>query len=240
MQMEAGILEMDQAYVRVHLNTKKVAGFPMTYTLYEQPVGAFLDALASSEPTPGGGSVAGFSGAMAAGLLSMVCSITLKKKNQDPEGEALREIHTRAEALRQSLQQLTQDDIEVFDRLSAAYKLPRTTDADAASRKSAIQTVTRQAAEVPLQTAHQTVALLPLCRELVHRCGRLLVSDVGVAAFLIRSTVHTALLNVEINLTSLEDAIFVRQVRAQMGDLTAGLDEEVEKIAEIVRNRMNS
>ncbi|NJN66208.1 MAG: cyclodeaminase/cyclohydrolase family protein [Chloroflexaceae bacterium] len=212
----------------------------MTYPIYEQSVGAFLDALASSEPTPGGGSVAGFSGAMAAGLLSMVCAITLKKKNHDPEGETLQQILTQAETLRQSLQKLTQDDIEVFDRLSAAYKLPRTTDADAASRKSAIQTVTRQAAEVPLQTAHQAAALLPLCRELAHLSGRLLVSDVGVAALLVRATVRAALLNVEINLTSLEDAMFVRQVRAQMADLTAGLDEEVEKIGEAVRNRMNS
>jgi len=45
-------------------------------------VDQFLDALASSEPVPGGGSGAALAGALAAGLLSMVCNLTIGKKGK--------------------------------------------------------------------------------------------------------------------------------------------------------------
>jgi formiminotetrahydrofolate cyclodeaminase len=211
----------------------------MTDTLNEQTIDTFLGALASSAPTPGGGSVAGLSGAMAAGLISMVCALMIGKKQfAEIEGE-VRGIQDRAEGLRRDLQSLAQADIEIFGRLSAAYKLPRTTEADAASRQAAIQKVTRLAAEVPLRTATAAAALIPLCTSLASRCSRLIVSDIGVAALLARATVQSAILNIEINLSGLEDTRFVRETRAQIEDLIIGLAEETEGILTIVRGRIN-
>lgn len=211
----------------------------MANELGQKYIDTFLDELASGAPTPGGGSVAALTGAMAAGLISMVCALTIGKKQfADFEDEA-RAIQKRAEELRREFQNLAQDDIEVFSRLAAAYKLPRTTDADAASRRAAIQMVTRHATEVPLRVARAATMLLPFCTTLANRCGRLVVSDVGVAAALVRATVQSALLNVEINLTSLEDQIYVREVRAQMEDLSIGLVDETSGVLEIVRNRIN-
>jgi formiminotetrahydrofolate cyclodeaminase len=211
----------------------------MSDALNEQTIETFLGTLASSAPTPGGGSVAGLSGAMAAGLVSMVCALTIGKKQfAEIEGE-VRGIQDRAEGLRRELQALAQEDIEVFGRLSMAYKLPRITDADAASRQAAIQKVTRIAAGVPLRTAQAAAALMPLCTSLASRCSRLIVSDIGVAALLARATVQSAVLNVEINLSGLEDKIFVREARAQIEDMVIGLGEETEGILNIVRSRIN-
>ena len=204
-----------------------------------QPVGVFLDALASRAPTPGGGSVAALSGAMAAGLVSMVCALTIGKKQYAALEEEVRATQERAEALRHELQLLAQQDIEVFGRLAVAYKLPRTTDADAASRQAAIQQVTHQAAVVPLRTALASAAVLPLCTALAAHVGRLIVSDLGVAALLARASVQSAVLNIEINLAGLEDQRFVRETRAQIADLTIGLGEETEGIVAIVRGRIN-
>lgn len=211
----------------------------MSEPIATQPAGAFLDALASSAPTPGGGSVAAFSGAMAAGLVSMVCNLTIGKKQFAEHDEELRAILARSEALRQELQSLADEDIAVFGRLSAAYKLPRTTDADAAMRQAAIQKVTRQAADVPLRVAQAAAALLPLCTALANRCSRLIVSDVGVAAVLVRATVQSAILNVEINLSGLDDQIYVRGTRAQLEDLVIGMSEETDGVVTIVRGRIN-
>ena len=211
----------------------------MSEPIATQTAGAFLDALASSAPTPGGGSVAAFSGAMAAGLVSMVCNLTIGKKQFAEYEEELRAILARSEALRQELQSLADEDIAVFGRLSAAYKLPRTTDADAATRQAAIQKVTRQAADVPLRVAQAAAALLPLCTTLSNRCSRLIVSDVGVAAVLVRATVQSAILNVEINLSGLDDQIYVRETRAQLEDLVIGLSEETDGVMAIVRGRIN-
>ncbi len=205
----------------------------------EQPIGAFLDALASNAPAPGGGSAAALAGAMAAGLVSMVCAFTIGKKQYAAIEDEVRGLHARAEALRQELQQLAAQDIEVFERLSAAYKLPRTTDADAATRQAAIQHVTRQATEVPLRVAQAAASIIPLCTALAPRVGRLIVSDIGVATVLARATVQSAILNIEINLAGLEDQRFVRETRAQVEDLTIGLSEEAEGIIAIVRSRIN-
>lgn len=211
----------------------------MSEPIESQSVGAFLDALASNAPAPGGGSVAALSGAMAAGLVSMVCALTIGKKQFAEFEDELRGIHDRAETLRKQLQDLAQEDVAVFSRLSATYKLPRVTDADAATRQAAIQTVTRAAAEVPMRVAQAAAALLPLCTALSSRCSRLIVSDVGVAAILARATVQSAILNIEINLSGLEDQIYVRQTRARLADLVIGLSEETDGVIEIVRNRIN-
>ncbi len=161
----------------------------MTEHILDQPIRQFLGQLASKAPTPGGGSVAALSGAMAAGLITMVCDLTIgKSQHADFEAEA-QSLREQAEVLRSELEQLAQADVDVFNNLMAAYRLPRTTDADAASRRAAIQKVTRQASEVPLRIARAAVGLLPLCAPLARQGARAAVSDVGVAALLIQSTV---------------------------------------------------
>lgn len=211
----------------------------MSERLLDNTVGQFLDQLASNAPTPGGGSVAALTGAMAAGLVTMVCDLTIgKKQYAEFEAEA-RGIRERAEASRADLQELAQADIDVFGQLSAVYKLPRTTEADAASRRAAIQKVMRQATEVPLRTARAVVALLPLCAPLARNGNRTAVTDVAAAALLIRAAVPAALVNVDGNLTILEDQIFVREARAQADDLLIGLDEEVEEVLSLTRARIS-
>jgi formiminotetrahydrofolate cyclodeaminase len=208
--------------------------------LLDTTVRAFLDELASGTPTPGGGSVAAITGAMAAGLITMVCDLTIGKKQYAEFEDEARSIRERAEALRSNLQQLAQDDIDVFNRLMAAYKLPRTTEADAASRRAAIQEMTKQATDVPLRTARAIVSLLPLCMPLMQRGNRTALGDVGAAALLIKSAAPAALLNVESNVQVLEDQMFVRNARAQAEDLTAGLDEEVAQALEVMRKRLTT
>ncbi|MBP1465949.1 cyclodeaminase/cyclohydrolase family protein [Candidatus Chloroploca sp. M-50] len=211
----------------------------MTASLDHQSLGTFLDTLASRAPTPGGGSVAALNGAMAAGLISMVCALTIGKAQYAAIEEDLRGIHDRAETLRRELQHLADQDIEAFERLSVAYRLPRTTEADAAVRRAAIQQVTRQAAEIPLRTAQAAAALIPLCTSLAPQVGRLIVSDIGVAILITKATIQSAILNVEINLAGLDDQQYVRETRASIEDLVANLNEKTEEIVAIVRDRIN-
>lgn len=210
----------------------------MAEQAFDASVTAFLDSLASSAPAPGGGSAAALSGAMAAALVSMVCNLTIgKRRYADVEAE-MRDLLDRAEALRHEMQELAQADLEAFNRLSAAYKLPRTTDADIAIRRDAIQASLRRATEVPLRTARAAAAVLPLCPAVADRGNQAAVSDVGVAALLAQAAVRLALLNVEINLRLLEDSIYIRQVRAEVERLTDGLAAEAERIVELVASKL--
>lgn len=212
----------------------------MTEQLLDKTVGQFLAELSSGTPTPGGGSVAALSGALAAGLITMVCDLTIgRKQYADFEGEA-RGLRERAGALQTELQTLAQDDITAFDSLTAVYKLPRTTDADAAARRAAIQKVLRHVTDIPLRSARAAAGLLPLCAPLARHGNRNAVSDVGVAVLLIRAAVPAALLNVDINLATMEDQFFVRETRAQVEDLLIGFEEEIQGVLTLVRERINS
>jgi formiminotetrahydrofolate cyclodeaminase len=212
----------------------------MSEQLLDQTMHQFLGELASAAPAPGGGSVAALTGAMAAGLLTMVCDLTIGKQAYAAFEDEARTIRARAERLRIELQLLLQADVEVFTRLMAAYKLPRATDADAANRKAAIQQATRAATEVPLHTAQATAALLPLCLPLARQGSRNAVSDVGVAAQLIRAAVPSALLNVDINLPALEDVRFVSETRDRVAEITGGLEQQVDRVLVAVQERIAS
>ncbi len=210
----------------------------MKEPVQQQSLETFLADLASHSPAPGGGSATAVNGAMAAALLSMVAAVMQKRDNEPAIMSELAAVQQQSETIRAELQALIEADIAAFHKLAAAYKLPRVTDADAATRRAAIQHLTRDATEVPLQIAHATARLLPICAVLARRATRLLVSDVGVAAAMIRATVEGALLSVEVNLASLEDQQFVRATRARAADLSVGLAEETGGIIEIVQQRI--
>ena len=205
---------------------------------FDAPVSTFLDQLASSAPAPGGGGAAALGGAMGAALVSMVCNLTVgKKRFADVEVE-MRDMLDRAEALRHELQQLAEADVEAFNRLSAAYKLPRITESDTAIRRDAIQASLRRATEVPLRTARAAAAILPLCPPVAERGNQAAVSDIGVAALFAHAAVRSALLNVEINLQLLDDRMYIRQVRAEVERLTDGLDAEAARVQELVLGKI--
>lgn len=210
----------------------------MSEHLLDRPLRQFLDELASNAPAPGGGSVAALTGAMAAGLLTMVCDLTIGKKAYAAFEDEARSIRTRAEALRAELQSYLQADVEVFTGLMDAYKLPKATEEEIARRKDAIQIATRAATEVPLRIAQAAAALLPLCGPLARQGSRNAVSDVGVAAQLIHAAVPSALLNVDINLPVLEDAQFAGDTRDAAAALTNGLDQQVDEVLGVVRERI--
>jgi formiminotetrahydrofolate cyclodeaminase len=201
-------------------------------------VPGFLDQLASSAPAPGGGGAAAVSGAMGAALVSMVCNLTIgRQRYAQVEGE-LREILDRAESLRAELQQLAEDDVVAFNRLSAAYKLPRVTESDIAIRRDAIQASLKRATEVPLRTARAAAAILPLCPPVAERGNQAAISDIGVAGLLAHAGVRSALLNVEINLRTIDDALYVNQVRTEVERLTENLGAEAEQVQQLVTRKI--
>ncbi len=200
----------------------------------------FLDTLASGAPTPGGGGAAAVAGAMAAALISMVCNLTLGRQRYAAVADEMQTLLERAETVRSELQQLADEDVVAFTRLSAAYKLPRVTDADVATRRDAIQAALRRATDVPLRTARTAAAVLPLCAPVAERGNQAAVSDVGVAVLLAQAAVRSALLNVDINLRTLEDQLYAQQVRSDVAQLTDGLHDAAEQIMKLVNSKLQS
>jgi formiminotetrahydrofolate cyclodeaminase len=93
----------------------------------ELQVNEFLDALASKEPVPGGGSGAALAGGLGAALVSMVCNLTIGKKNYEQAWEPLTELRGRSEALRARMVELLEADTQAYAKVMEAYRLPRDT-----------------------------------------------------------------------------------------------------------------
>src|SRR5580692_4585520 len=102
-------------------------------------VETFLDELASGRPTPGGGSAAAIMGAMGAALVSMVCNVTIGKKGYEGVEAEMRSVLAESERVRRRLTAMVAEDIDAFNSILAAYKLPKATDEDKALRAAAIQ-----------------------------------------------------------------------------------------------------
>ena len=122
-------------------------------TVMQEPIDQFLDRLASSAPTPGGGSAAAVMGAMGAALTSMVCNVTIGKKGLEGVEAPMLAVRAESARLQVRLTEMMAEDIAAFDGLMAAYKLPKATEEDKARRSAAIESSLRRATEVPLACA---------------------------------------------------------------------------------------
>jgi formiminotetrahydrofolate cyclodeaminase len=184
-------------------------------------IDAFLGALASDDPTPGGGAVAGLVGAAGAGLIEMVCSLTIGKAGYEEIDERMRAILAEAAAARTALLDLADRDATAFDGVMAAFKMPKDTDAQKAERSQAIQRGYESAAVVPLECAKAAAALMELAAEVTATGNAQASSDGSSAAQCLAAAVWCATYNVEINAAALKDAAKAQSLGDEVSALRA-------------------
>jgi len=208
--------------------------------MIKESVDSYLSAAASRSPAPGGGSVSALGGALGAAMSSMVANFTVGKKKYEDVQEEVKKILSESEECRLKLEELVEGDIEAYTRVSSAYSLPKETDEEKENRREEIARATKEAIAVPLEIASCCFRVLELCRRLVDIGNKRLISDVGVSVLLAWAALQGANLNVEINLSSLEDKSFVEEKRSVIRPLLAEgrmiLDEVAGKVKkEIVK-----
>ena len=186
-------------------------------------VGELLKALASPDPTPGGGTASAIAGAMGASLLIMVTSLAKSKTNTDDEKAALGAAKRALEPLTAELMRLADADSDAFDQVMATYRRPKATDDEKAARSTAVQAALRQATVVPLETLRACAAAMPLAAQVAEAGNRSAASDVGVAVGLLVAAATGAEANVRTNLDGLKDEGFNANVSSEAARLTAEL-----------------
>jgi formiminotetrahydrofolate cyclodeaminase len=182
----------------------------------ETTLAGFLEELSSGAATPGGGCASALAGALAAGLVAMVARNT----------GGLDEVAAEADGLRGNLEELVDADAAGFEKVMAAFRLPKETPEQKAERSRAIQAGYKAAVAPPLAVCERARRVLELAALVAERGNPNAVSDAGVAALLAASALEGAALNVEINLGSIKDeeyreqrAAAVRELRADAGAL---------------------
>ncbi len=208
--------------------------------IQQEPLEYFLDQLASSAPTPGGGSAAALCGALSAALSSMVANLTLGREKYRDVEPAIRESLEQSERLRADFTRLINDDIAAYGALSAAYHLPKATPDEQAARSAQIQQALTGAAEAPLRMAEQARQALDLCHTLADIGNRNVISDVGVATIAAHAALESAELNVLINLKAIKDRTLADALLGRLNAARGGAAPMAQDILATVREKMGA
>jgi formiminotetrahydrofolate cyclodeaminase len=185
----------------------------------ERSVAELLDAFASNQPVPGGGSAAALAGALGASLLLMVAGVSKTRTGAAGERASLNEAAVRLRPLRATLTALIDRDSEAYAEVVGAYRLPTGTDAEQSARRTAIQEAIRAATETPLDTMHLCHQALVEAVIVAGAGARTASSDAGVAIELLGAALRGAALNVDTNIGSLTDRALAERMRQERQDL---------------------
>ncbi|MCE5196892.1 MAG: cyclodeaminase/cyclohydrolase family protein [Negativicutes bacterium] len=174
--------------------------------LLDLSVNDFLQELSSDSPAPGGGSVSAFAVAMAASLAEMVANLTLGRKKYAEVSAEMMELQALAANYALTAKDLVVLDSEAYRQVMQAYQLPKETAAEKNARRAAILAATRNAIEVPKQTASLAYEVMKLVQVALAKGNRNTASDGLVASYLALAGCKGAIANIRINLTGLKEA----------------------------------
>jgi methenyltetrahydrofolate cyclohydrolase len=189
-------------------------------SLVEKSVRDLLTAFSSPDPTPGGGSAAALASAIGASLLSMVAALPKTRAGSPEDRRALTAAAARLADIGARLTEAIDADTAAYDQVVAAYKLPKSSSDEQQARTAAIQRALRAATGVPLDVMRWSAEALNQASVIAAHGHRAAASDVGVAFALLGAGLDGARLNVEINLSSVDDAAYADAVRAEVGHLS--------------------
>ncbi|MEE9553333.1 MAG: glutamate formimidoyltransferase [candidate division Zixibacteria bacterium] len=165
----------------------------------------FLELVAGKSATPGGGSVSALAGSLGGALGAMVCRLTVGKKKYQDVSEELKEVMSKADALRSELAFLIEEDAQAFDQVMTAMKLPKYTDFEKEQRSVKLQEATLLATSVPLEVIKKSVEVMELLPVIAEKGNVNSISDVGVGNLMAYSAARGAYMNVLINLPGIKD-----------------------------------
>lgn len=174
----------------------------------------FSDRVQSKSPTPGGGSVAAYAGALAASLVSMVCQLTVGRKKYESAWNEASKILSEATALRTRLLALVDMDAAAYDQVSAAIKMPKETEDEKNEQRKKLNAALISAARVPTETVELSNNLFLLAQRMRVIGNKNASSDADTAVQMARASVISGYKNVIVNLEGLEgqqDAGFIKE-----------------------------
>mgnify|MGYP001057868180 CR=1 FL=1 len=178
----------------------------------------FIDQVASTDPTKGGGSVSALSGALGVSLMLMVARL-LRSKNK------FEEYHTTLDEMIDTLDKVSvmftnfiQQDSEAFDQVMLAFKMPKETETEKLIRNQAIQQGFLNASFIPLQVMQRVNDVANISLQLLSLCPPSFKSDAEVGVLMLNSCFEGAKKNVLINCDSIDDEHQVIQIKNKVDE----------------------
>lgn len=203
---------------------------PGVVLLREMKITDFADELSTDSPAPGGGSIAALCGSLGASLAAMVANLTCGKANMADKFETMTETAVQAQAIKDRLLRLIDEDTDAFNEVMAAMKLPKKTDEQKAERSAAMEAANQLAARVPLETLRVILSSLPLIDKVTREGNPASITDAGVGALVARAGAKGAWYNVKINLGGITDETFKANTAADADQLLNDVNSACDQI----------
>ncbi|MGI6590831.1 MAG: cyclodeaminase/cyclohydrolase family protein [Eggerthellaceae bacterium] len=201
---------------------------------------AFVNELASSSPTPGGGAASAYCGMLAAALSSMVGELTVgKPKYADVKEEVGRTLEDLA-ARRVRLEQLVEEDAAAFSPLAETYRMPKSTPEERAAKQEAQQRALVSACSVPLAIMEQCADVIDDCAVMVEKGTPFAISDAGGSALMAKAALLSASLSVIANVQLMKDRGRAEEIAANAQRLVDEYSAKADALYDQVRKAMES
>lgn len=184
--------------------------------LLHHSVQDFVEQTASKTATPGGGSVAAESGAIAYALAEMVAKISMSNPNCASHIAQFEETIDVTKALRKELLDDIDNDANSFNEVMRAKKLPKQTLSDQQYRRVQLDESYQYAAGMQLGVAEKILEHMHLFDFLIENGSSNTVTDALVGLMTARTAVLAALVNTKANLNKIHDKSFVEDMMEQV------------------------
>ena len=194
--------------------------------LMKKTVRAFVSELASDSAAPGGGSAAALAGCLGVALTKMVCNLSLDEEKFKQVLPEIQQIHDQTSALLEKLMLAVDEDAQAFKEVMNAYKLPKASEAEKATRLETIQQAMKKAALLPLGVAGDCLEALRLAHRILPIGNANAASDAAVAGLMAYAAIQGSLYNVKINLGFIKDAEFCLETRELIAEITTEAKKE--------------
>lgn len=179
--------------------------------LTEHKINEFINVLSSDAPAPGGGSASALAGSVAIALTAMVANLTVDKEKYKENKPLMEEIIRESTVLKKNLLNAIDEDTEAYNKVTDVFKMPKETEEDKKLRKEAMQNALKYATKAPFEIMKLSFDGIKLTEKAIGKSNTNAISDLGVSALNFKSALQGAWLNVLINLSSINDADFVKQ-----------------------------
>src|SRR6266536_1916341 len=213
------------------------AGAPKK-SLVKMNVREFCNEVLSESPAPGGGSVAALMGALGASLGGMVANLSAGKRGWDDKLKYFSDWAVKAQQLKDELLFLVDEDTGAFNKVMAAFALPKESLEEKAARTAAMQSANKYAAEIPLRVMETAAKSYPLLADLAENGNPASIPVVGVGRLAVHVCIGGAAMNVRINLAGLKDEKFKSTLRKKIQQISAESRSRSKEINQIVESKL--
>lgn len=201
--------------------------YQLPVTSYQrESIEKYLNDLSARTPTPGGGSAAALSAAIAASLMSMVVNYTIGKKEYKTVEEKFKALLEKIQTYKNELQSLIDEDVLAYSKLSKSLK-------EYKDDPIKLDLAFKEATDVPFRICKITAECLPLCKDLAEYSNKNLITDTATAVVMLEGAFFSAKFNVYINMKYIKDLGYLESVHKTLFPL----EEEMPKLKEEILHK---